>query len=92
MTKSKLDLANRLRVREKLRLLTSDVDALAVLDAKYADLPLLIKRPNAQQLFDRSLKWFQRREATGELHPIKKNQGVVFYRRDELLRAVGLIK
>ena len=64
---------------------------LAPLDAKYAYLPLLIKRPNAQQLFDRSLKWFQRREATGELHPIKKNQGVVFYRRDELLRAVGLI-
>jgi hypothetical protein len=72
--------------------LTADVALLASLDAKYADLPLLIKRPRAQQLFDRSLKWFQRREAKGELHPIKKDQGVVFYRRDEVLRAVGLIK
>jgi hypothetical protein len=79
--------------KEKLRpTLNADVAGLAPLDAKYADLPLLIKRPTAQQLFDRSLKWFQRREASGELHAIKKNQGVVFYRRDELLRAVGLIK
>ena len=85
--------ASRPLQKEKLRpTLTADVAGLAPLDAKYADLPLLIKRPTAQQLFDRSLKWFQRWEARGELHPIKKNQGVVFYRRDELLRAVGLIK
>jgi hypothetical protein len=90
---TKQDDVNYPSQREKLRpILTADVAALAPLDAKYADLPLLIKRPTAQQLFDRSLKWFQRREASGELHPVKKNQGVTFYRRDELLRAVGLIK
>jgi hypothetical protein len=72
--------------------LTKDVASLAPLDAKYADLPLLVKRPTAIQLFDRSRKWFQRREASGALHPVKINEGVVFYRRDELLRAVGLIK
>jgi hypothetical protein len=84
--------AKRPLQKEKLRPpVTADVAELAPLDAKYAHLPLLIKRPNAQHLFDRSLKWFQRREATGELHPIRKNLGVVFYRRDELLRAVGLI-
>ena len=62
------------------------------LPADYVALPLLIKRPTAQRLFDRSLKWFQRREASGELTPIRKNEGVVYYRRDELLRALGLLK
>jgi hypothetical protein len=62
------------------------------LPAEYAALPLLIKRPTAQKLFDRSLKWFQRREASGELTPVRKNEGVVFYRRDELLRTLGLLK
>jgi hypothetical protein len=62
------------------------------LPADYVALPLLIKRPTAQRLFDRSLKWFQRREVSGELTPIRKNEGVVYYRRDELLRALGLLK
>ena len=61
------------------------------LPAEYAALPLLIKRPTGQRLFDKSLKWFQRREASSELTPIRKNQGVVSYRRDELLRALGLL-
>jgi hypothetical protein len=71
--------------------LPPEVELSSPLSADVAGLPLLIKRPTAQRLFDRSLKWFQRREAIGELHPIKINQGVVYYRRDELLRAVGLI-
>jgi hypothetical protein len=62
------------------------------LPAEYAGLPLLIKRPTAQRLFDKSLKWFQRREASGELTPVRKNKGVVSYRREELLRALGLLK
>jgi hypothetical protein len=64
----------------------------STLPPEYAALPLLIKRPTAQRLFDKSLKWFQRREASGELTQIRKNQGVVSYRRDELLRALGLLK
>ena len=71
--------------------LKSDATVLVPLDQDYARLPLLIQRPIAEQLFNRGQKWFQRREATGELTPIKKNKGVVFYRREELLRAVGLI-
>ena len=67
------------------------VAGLGPLDANFAELPLLIKRPNAQQIFDRSRKWFERREARGELTPVKKDQGVVYYRREELLRAVGLL-
>jgi hypothetical protein len=91
--KTNLGKASTAQKEEELsHTLTDDVAGLAPLDAKYADLPLLIKRPTAQRLFDRSLKWFQRREAKGELHPIKENKGVVFYRRDEVLRAVGLIK
>jgi hypothetical protein len=80
--KTKLAGASPPSEEEKLSpTLTDDVAELAPLDAKFADLPLLIKRPTAQQLFDRSRKWFQRREAKGELHAIKKNEGVVYYRR-----------
>jgi hypothetical protein len=58
------------------------------LPAEFADLPLLITRT----VLDKSLKWFQRREDSGELTPVRSNAGPVSYRREEVLRAVGILK